>query len=395
VKTTSIQQVQKHLKELMHIDSNSFNKRGVRECLAYIERNAPSSQFNLENLKPNSPEFVDALHFKPLHIDKSKPRVLLVGHVDTVMESADFEYVGERDNILYGSGVIDMKVGVAMILQLIIDLYAESNLQNVGVLITTEEEQGANPEGYPGLTDVAKQYDAALVFEADGCLAVPSKNYKQKNLVVKRKGLLVAELKAEASGGHSGSIGEEGKRHSAVHELINQANSLMDQQDFAKGTTCNIGVFEGGKAFNVLAETASIEFDFRMQDLDEFNRLRSFLKTTPNSANDKNVQLQVNLRVQCPPLMYTEKSKRLFEILQDVGSAQAIEIGPEHRGGGSDANRLWYHKPDLAVLDNFGPLGEGEHTAKEALYLDSIESNYKFALAALERILIEDKDFLR
>jgi acetylornithine deacetylase/succinyl-diaminopimelate desuccinylase-like protein len=238
-----------------------------------------------------------------------------------------------------------------------------------------------------------EQYDVALVFEPDGSVTHKPKNYEVKNLVVSRKGLLVGRLEAKASGGHSGALTEKDQRHSAIHELVYQAEKIKRLADYDKGSTTNVGTFEADTGeFNILAQTAAIEFDARMRTKAEYDRLVDAFQNLNQDKDDDAVDLRFKLEFDAVPVEFTQGNKDLLGFAQEhVGAELGVTVKPEHRGGGSDMSRFFYYKPDLAMLDNLGPIGSGEHTFSEFVYLDSLEPNIKFSTALISSILKDYK----
>jgi glutamate carboxypeptidase len=248
------------------------------------------------------------------------------------------------------------------------------------VLITTDEEAGAPHNTFPQFSEIVADYDIGLVFEPDGSVEKKPINYDVKNLVVSRKGLLVGKLSANAKGGHSGALTEKVRRHSAIHELIYQAGKIKSLTDYETESTTNIGKFDADGEFNILAETAVIEFDARMKTLAEYERLINRFQVLDQDKEDKAVDLRYELSFDAVPVEFTDANKKILRIAQEkVGPKLGVKVEPEHRGGGSDMSRFFYYNRDLAMLDNLGPIGSGEHTVNEFVYLDSLEPNIKFA----------------
>jgi len=365
------------LEKIVRIDSYSFKKKENRQvlglCLEYLGEEMVQEVFELRWLKNPDGKYADALYLKAKQTDADKPRVLLMGHSDIVFPNfADFDIRIKGDKF-YGPGTIDMKSGIAVMLEAVKELYKQQGpLQNISIVIVAEEEQGTRIENYPELEAIAKDTDIALVYEASGDVSQEPIDFFKKPAVVSRKGIIIGRLRAKAQGGHSGVLKTRQQRHSAIDELIFQAGKIQAAADYEVGTTTNVGVFKGGQAFNAIAQEAMIEFDARVQDIAEFDRLLALYKALPESKADIEVELELEIIAAVKPLPYSEANKALFERAKKVAHEAGIDLYEEHRGGGSDANRIIGVNPELAILDSMGPVGAFEHTTGEFLYLSSL-----------------------
>ena len=112
------------LEKLISIESITGNEENI---LDYIEQDLKINQFDGTVIR-NSGGIIAIPKF-------SSKKVALVGHVDTVPIVKDQKINFDDDDIIPGRGSVDMKGGVAVILELLIN-----NPKNiVGVFYTAEE----------------------------------------------------------------------------------------------------------------------------------------------------------------------------------------------------------------------------------------------------------------
>jgi glutamate carboxypeptidase len=92
------------------------------------------------------------------------PKVLLTGHLDTFFpKTSAFQKLTESPTELHGPGVMDMKGGVVMILNLLTDLDEDSRRQ-IRIVLNDDEEVGS-PNSKNKTDELAANIPYGLVFE--------------------------------------------------------------------------------------------------------------------------------------------------------------------------------------------------------------------------------------
>lgn len=369
--------------ELLKIDSYAQKKANILLAQSFVKEYLSSIPITWETIESTNPDLAPILLGKSTIWDNNKPTITLSGHLDIVFPNIDdFEIRVEADK-LYGPGAVDMKAGVLVILEVVKVLNTQEELSNIQILLTSDEEQ-YQTRYYPQLEKIALSTNYLLVYEGAGSL-VQEPNFQEKGLVIKRKGILGYKLSAKAGGGHSGGLAKEEERHSAVHELIKQSEKILSLADFTKGTTINIGKFNGGRALNILAEEAEIQFDARIVSADEFRRIKGALsELTPF---DPQVRIHLEQLLEGSPVEATQPNLELFELAKIAGNKIGIQIGIEDKSGASDMNRLVGFNPMMASIDYLGPSGGGEHSSGEFLYLNSFDPCVKLSVELISSIL--------
>lgn len=369
--------------ELLKIDSYAQKKANLLLAQRFVTEYLSSIPITWETIESTNPELAPILLGKSTIWDNNKPTITLSGHLDIVFPNIDdFDIRVEADK-LYGPGAVDMKAGVLVILEVVKVLNTQEELSNIQILLTSDEEQ-YQTRYYPQLENIALSTDFLLVYEGAGSL-VQEPNFQEKGLVIKRKGILGYKLTAKAKGGHSGGLAKEEERHSAVHELIKQSEKILSLADFTKGTTINIGKFNGGRALNILAEEAEIQFDARIVSADEFRRIKGALsELTPF---DPQVRIHLEQLLEGSPVEATQSNLELFELAKIAGNKIGIQVGIEDKSGASDMNRLVGFNSKMASIDYLGPSGGGEHSSGEFLYLNSFDPCVKLSVELISSIL--------
>lgn len=195
--------------------------------------------------------------------------VILSGHMDVVpvegqpWESDPFQLT-ERDGKLYARGSCDMKGFIACCLSLVPDLLATELQKPIYFAFSYDEEIGCM--GGPALVQSIK--DTYTEKPRYAIIGEPS----LLEPIVGQKGICVYTTTVTGSQGHSSRIRQE---VSAIHEaarltlwLENKMHELVaaghtDDRFNPNHTSLHVGKFNGGTAFNVIANHCAFDWDFR------------------------------------------------------------------------------------------------------------------------------------
>ena len=155
-------------------------------------------------------------------------RVLLLGHLDTVIAHAAHRPLARDGEKLVGSGSVDMKGGVVLSLGVLRALAARpQDYAEVALLLVCDEEWRTAPFGH---TERFAGWDACLCFEggarnADG----------QEGVVVRRKAAGTLRIHASGRAAHSGSAPDRGRN--ALLALAATARAVAGCHDPTAPTT--------------------------------------------------------------------------------------------------------------------------------------------------------------
>lgn len=381
----TVESLTQELVSLVEINSHTYNPQGVNEVGEKIQELLKDCELEWQRFPQAASKYGDLFYARSKNWDRKLPHLALCGHLDTVFKDHTAFNIRVAEGKLFGPGAADMKGGLMVMVETVRRLQASGSLTNLTLILTADEEvQETN--AYPVLADLVKEVDYLMVFEGDGS-GKPEPNPKHKSLVVERKGFIYSKLVAKAEGGHSGVKGIEGERHSAVHELVLQGAKILQLADFTRQTTVNLGIIKGGMAVNALAVEAELHFDARVVSMTEFARMTEAYDALPQTKFDPAVELHYERVCSVTPLPYSATTRQFFAQAKAAATKLGVELSEEFRGGGSDANRLCPHNENMAVLDNFGPAGGGEHTTDEFLYLNTLEPNIEFTQAVVHELL--------
>nr|NIP80152.1 M20 family metallopeptidase [Gemmatimonadota bacterium]NIQ55075.1 M20 family metallopeptidase [Gemmatimonadota bacterium]NIU75260.1 M20/M25/M40 family metallo-hydrolase [Gammaproteobacteria bacterium]NIX45068.1 M20/M25/M40 family metallo-hydrolase [Gemmatimonadota bacterium]NIY09308.1 M20/M25/M40 family metallo-hydrolase [Gemmatimonadota bacterium] len=189
--------------------------------------------------------------------------VLVLGHLDTVHPVGAFDPVFSiRDARAYGPGAIDMKGGLACVLEALARLGAGGGPRRpLTVLATCDEETGSAS---------SRELIEALAGEAHAVL-VPEPPFPDGGAKTRRKGVSVYRIAVNGRSSHAGLAPEDGVN--AVVELAHQILAVTNLADPGLGTTVSVGPARGGTASNVVPDRAWAEVDVRFATAAEAERV--------------------------------------------------------------------------------------------------------------------------
>jgi len=147
-------------------------------------------------------------------------RLLLLGHLDTVLRGEKYRRDG---NIVYGTGISDMKGGNVIAVYALKALHAAGVLKDtqIIVLLTGDEEDSCEPVAIcrGDMIEAAKRSDLALSFEPT----------VRNTATVGRRGSSSWTLEVEAKTGHSSQIFKESMGNGAIFEASRILNEFRTQ----------------------------------------------------------------------------------------------------------------------------------------------------------------------
>ena len=313
-----------------------------------------------------------AVHGEHLHWGPERPKVLLLGHYDTVwpvgtLARRPFTVIGHRAT---GPGCFDMKAGLVQIFHALARVAErEGGLEGVGVLVTSDEETGS-ATSRELIEETAREATAVLVAEpsADGALKTS------------RKGMARYELEVIGRAAHSGLDPEKGVN--AGIELAHQILAIAALAAPERGTTVVPSVASAGTTVNTVPAGASLAIDVRAFDRAELERVRRWLLAR------RPVLPGARLLVREGPSRGPLQRSASFGLFQRA-STLAAELGlPPLReaavGGGSDGNLT--AALGIPTLDGLGAVGGGAHSEEEWVDLRSLPERAALLAALVTRL---------
>ncbi|MEY3034718.1 MAG: hypothetical protein RLZ86_1340 [Actinomycetota bacterium] len=299
------------------------------------------------------------------------PRVLLVGHHDTVFP---FGALAARpftvaDGRATGPGVFDMKGGIVQAIHGVAGLADRSGVE---ILITADEEVGSRTSR-EFIVERAKACGTVLVFEpsADGGAFKTA-----------RKGTGTFEVIVHGRASHAGLEPEKGVN--SLVEASHQVLRISEFGDASRGTTVTPTVSSSGTADNVVPAEARVLVDCRVAEIPEGHRVEKlFGGLTPVLPG---ASIEVKGGINRPP-MPESTSVELLPLAQaaarDAGLGEVAGVGV---GGGSDGN--FTAAAGVPTLDGMGAVGGGAHADHEWIDVEAMPARALLVTNLLTRLLI-------
>lgn len=384
------------LERVVNINSGTQNFAGVREVGKVFQQEFDALGFKTQWV--DGTPFKRAGHLVAEH-PAPGPKLLLIGHLDTVFEADSPFQKFERIDARYarGPGIIDMKGGNVIIVQAMKALQSIGALKsmNVVVVLTGDEEDAGEPLSVAraALTTAAEGAAAAIGFE-DG----PG---DPKTAVVSRRGTTSWTLRVKGQPAHSSQIFRQDIGSGAIFEAARILNAFREQLAGQAHLTFNPGTIVGGTtvehdavqargtAFgktNVIAEHAVVNGDMRTLSPEQLAKAKQAMEAIVKTSLP-HTEAMITFEDGYPPLAPTEGNRKLLALYdqasRDIGAGTVTAVDPD-RAGAADVS--FVAGQVKMILDGVGLMGSNDHTVKETADLQTLPSQTKRAAVFLLRL---------
>lgn len=357
----------RELEALVAVSSPSGDREGAEEAIALCAALLPPDA-GLERVPCSTPgnadDFIARIH------GRGTGRVLLLGHVDTVI-GHDAHVPMRRDaDRLHGSGTADMKGGVILALGVARALHARpESFRELSVLLVTDEEWRKEPFAHVGRFS---GYDACLCFEAG-----ERTREGEEGVIVRRKAAATLRVDAVGRAAHSGSAPHLGRN--ALLALAETALDLASRHapDGPERLSVVPTVMRAGNAQNVVPAHAVLRCDMRADRLEAFEAV---LEAVPPERGG--VSLEPAMERRWPGMDSRSATAPLLERASARLGRRVVGLG---RGGASDASHL--ASAIALTVDGLGPRGGAAHSPGEFVLTASLQERAQVALALIEEVL--------
>ena len=329
------------------------------------------------------------------HIGHRGPKILLIGHLDTVFDQHDsFQKFTRQGDTATGPGVIDDKGGDIVLLYALKALQTLNLLDgmNITVVLTGDEENSGKPTSISRkpLIEIAKNSDVALEFEWSMGLDTATAS---------RRGISGWTITATGNEAHSSKVFQPKVGYGAIFELCRIMDTMRTQLSGEKYLSFNPGMIMGGNAVefnqsqiivrgleNKVAKIAAAQGDFRFIDEEQKNHFEKklFLIVSQHLPETNAV---IHFQDGIPAMPLTANNLALLQQYSqasiDLGYGPVKAIDPMLRGG-SDLSHVAKYVP--ANLGGLGPYGEGAHSVQEILQIKSLPIAIARSALLIERL---------
>jgi glutamate carboxypeptidase len=384
------------LERIVNINSGTQNFAGVRQVADMLRAQFDSLGFRTRWVDGKA--FNRAGHLVAEHAGTG-PKLLLIGHLDTVFEPTSNFQKFERinDSTAKGPGVIDMKGGDVIILAALRAIKDAGALgpMNVTIVFNGDEEDAGHPinAARQTLIDAAQGATAAIGFE-DGA-------GDPKSAVVSRRGATEWTLRTGGNAGHASQIFHADMGAGAVFEASRILNEFYTKLSGEPLLAFSPGLILGGSALTIDSTgsegTASGKHNVISKEVVVTGDMRTIspeqLERTTKAMRDivaKHLPLttaEISFDDGYPPMAPSDGNRRLLALYdrasRDIGSGPVVGVDPS-RAGAADVSFVASIVP--MKIDGIGLSGHDDHSDKETADLRMLPVQTKRAALLLHRL---------
>lgn len=375
------------LEKAVNIESPTENVLGVKRVGALFQAQFKALGFNARWIDMPL-EMKRGGHLLAEKQGTRGKRVLLLGHIDTVLKGERFKREGDKG---FGTGSSDMKAGDVVLLFALKALRDTGALNdaNVIVMLTGDEEDSGDPLEISrrDMVEAAKRSDLALSFENGG----------SNIATVARRGSSDWTLEVTARTGHSSQI-FKGMGSGAIFETARILNEFYQKLRGEEHLTFNPSMISGGTEVevkeqdyttrgktNVVPAKVIVRGDLRFIREDQKEKTRQQMreivaKSLPGTA--AKITFADGIPAMSPNEGNYNLLKELDKVSRDLGFEKIEPLDPGARGAGDVA----YVSHLIPSLDGLGATGGGAHAKGEYADLETLPRQIKRAAVLIYRL---------
>ncbi|MDB4917486.1 MAG: peptidase [Gemmatimonadetes bacterium] len=384
------------LERIVNINSGTNNFAGVRNVGDVLRAQFDSLGFSTRWV--DGAPFKRAGHLVAEHAGTG-PKILLIGHLDTVFEpNSPFQkYEKLNDSTARGPGVIDMKGGDVIILAALRALKDANALapMNVTVVMNGDEEDAGTPVSLARKTLIDAAQGAAVAMGFEDGAGDPA------SAVVSRRGATSWKLTTGGKAGHASQIFHDDMGAGAVFEASRILNEFYTKLSAEPLLAFSPGLVLGGSAIsidssgddgtasgkhNVISKEVVVTGDMRTISPEQLARVSQAMR----DIVAKHLPLTtatITFDDGYPPMAPSDGNRRLLALYdrasRDVGSGPVAGVDPS-RAGAADVSFIASIVP--MKIDGIGLSGHDDHSDKETADLRMLPSQTKRAALLLHRL---------
>lgn len=316
-------------------------------------------------------------------------RLLLIGHLDTVLRGGAFSREGTTGR---GAGVNDMKGGDVVLIYALKALHAAGALDatQIVVAMTGDEESIGEPVAVSRreLIETAKRSDVALAFETA----------RVGEGTVARRGASSWQLEVTAPTGHSSVVFSAAMGSGAIYEAARILEGFHTELQTLPGLTANVSLIGGGSDVNesmfgisaegknnIIPGRAIARGDLRAVSPEQLAQAEALMRAVVAKHRPR-AEPKLTFEHRYPPMAAEPRHVEILvvynEVSRELGQGEVKANDPAQRGAGDSA----FVAPYCAVLDGLGPYGTGAHAALETVELPSLASQAARAAVLMYRL---------
>jgi glutamate carboxypeptidase len=370
------------LEDLVNINSGTMNFDGVRAVARRLEPELDALGF--ETRWVPGAAFGRAGHLLGSRGERG-PRVLLIGHIDTVFEPDSpfqrFERV--EDDRVRGPGVTDMKGGIVVLLEALRALEQARLIDGFrfDIVLHGDEEDAGEP------LELARRDLIAAGRDADLAIGFEDGDGRLETAVIARRGASGWRLTTTGRPAHSSQIFTSAVGAGAIYEMARILTGFHDGLAGEDLVTFNPGVILGGTQVdfdpvelrgsasgktNIVAQHGVVSGDLRTLTPESLVHARSTMQQIA-AQNLPGTTAQLEFDDGYPPMAPTPGNRALLTQLdaasRELGFGPVTAVDPRDAGA---ADVSFVAGEVARIIDGVGLMGTGGHTVEETAELGSL-----------------------
>src|SRR5438105_7031740 len=372
-----MQQYLDDLKTIVNIDSGTYTRSGVDRVGAYLQERFQA--FGFSTRFDRQEQFGNHLIATHTGNAPAGPRILLIGHIDTVFSEGEAQrrpFAISQQNggrIATGPGVLDMKSGVLIgMYGLHILISAQETSYRQATFICNTDEEIGSPSSKPLIQELARQANAVIVLEPG----------RAKGTVVSsRRGSGQYRVEVRGISAHAGVEPQSGRN--AILELSYQVQKMQALNGTVPGTTLSVGIIHGGERVNVVPDYAYCEMDVRVSDVAGLQAIESAMRKV--AAKTVLQGTSITLSGGMAFMTFEHKgNEQLVQLAKEAGNELGLKIEDVGSGGASDANNVAV--VGVPTIDGLGAGGGLAHNPGEYIELDYLPTRIALLAGLVHKI---------
>lgn len=391
------------LERTVNIGSGTMNHDGVREVGGLMRGELDALGFDTRWIEM-PPEVNRAGHLFAYRDTGKGPKILMIGHLDTVFESDDeFQSFERKGDVAHGPGVDDMKSGNVIIVYALKALAEAGVIDDVSVAVayTGDEEKSGAPLSISRRDLIEAGQWAAIALGFESAVTYDDQDWA----TIARRSSSSWMLTVEGKQAHSSGIFGEDVGAGAIFEAARILNAFYDEVRGDEYLTFNAGTIQGGtdveydsqqnrgRTFgktNVVPRKVVVHGGMRTISDSQLAAARARMQAIV-SQNLPHTTAHIAFEDRYPPMSPTDGNQRLQLLFSDInqalGRGEMPALDPSRRG----AADISFVAPYTDALAGLGALGSGGHTPHESLDLTSMPLAIKRAAILIYRLSQESR----
>jgi len=261
---------------------------------------------------------------------------------------------------MYGRGVADSKVGIAIFCYLAKELHDDPKFDGNIILGFDANEQSGE---YSGIRDIIKHKK----FKADVCIL----GYQSiDEISIGMRGWLRLKIVTQGKSAHTGSRSKKG--NNAIHQMVEVIAALRKlnlegkkEPFFEYGSAFNISLIKGGVSINIVPDECEIKIDIRFLPSQTKQEILDKISKALKELKKKNSNIHYKIEfLRCEPPFLTNPKDKFVKLLQKIAQDELkTKIPLTTSGAGSVGSVI--AKFNIPIINSFGCKNGNVHALDE------------------------------